>query len=429
MANIPDDLERRIAESLRNRADDVTPSPELWTRVESTVNRQSRRTWGLAIAGTALVAAAAAVVIPQILDDEGVIVAPGPSETPTVEPTGAPTATEEPTNNTDDPTQVPGSPANQAILATDGEDLFLVGLDGTRIGTLYQGNRQDERSLVSFSVRPGSTANDIDAIVLFGGEGGSRFFRLRIEDRADGGDGSFTELPDQYQPNARFLEVPTRPAFSPDGRHVAWVEMPEDEQADGPTLRTIGWTDDGPGTGNTSDDNASFTLTDLPVQPYRVEDWVWERDATETPGHLVLRAAGQSTIETVLAPIGRQSDGGLFLPTDGTTLVDGAVVDRAEVGSPGEVFTVHQLVVANDGSQDAEGLTWIIEHQYEDGSDSTGIDLGPTADPGMGWIDATGDLVLAGHGSTMVLVEDGNVTSLTASDGAALVFGALLPTG
>src|SRR5690606_3559682 len=136
--------------------------------------------------------------------------------------------------------------------------------------------------------RPGGTVSDFDAIVLFGGEGGSRFSHLRVR----GGEATLTELPEQYQPNARILEVPTRPAFAPDGRHVAWVEMPEDEQAPGPTLRTIGWTDDGPGTGRPADDNAAFDLVGLPVQPYRVEDWVWERDATETPGHLVLRAAG-----------------------------------------------------------------------------------------------------------------------------------------
>ena len=419
MTDNRDEFERRIADSLRNRAGDVTPTPELWTRVEATVNRTTRRTWAYAIAGTAIVAAAAAVVLPAILDDDPVIVGEGPSETPTDTPTQVPTGPVGPSEN---PTQGEG-PSADAILVTDGEDLFRMSHDGTRADTLYEGNRDDERSLVSFSIRPGSTEAVLDAIVLFGGEGGSRFFHMSLRD----GQATMTELADQYQPNARFLEVPTRPAFSPDGRHVAWVEMPDDEQAEGPTLRTIGWTDDGPGTGNTADDNASFTLTELPLQAYRVEDWVWDRDTTETPGHLVLRAA-DGMIETVLAPIGRQGDGALFLPTGGTTLVDGAVVDRAETGTR-ELPIIHELVVGSDGSQDAEGVAWTIEHQYEDGPTSTSIDLGPTADPGLGWMDAIGDLIVAGHGSSVVLVNNGEVTTLNAAGGPGLWFAALIPQG
>ncbi|MDX1510529.1 MAG: hypothetical protein R3249_04230 [Nitriliruptorales bacterium] len=415
------DLERRIADSLRNRADDVSPTPELWTRVESTVNANTRRTWILAAAGVTA-AVAAVVIVPQLFEsDSGPIVGEGPSETPTVVATDSERPTDGPVEPGPSETEDEGISAD-SILVTDGEDLFRMGGDGTRGDTLFDGDPADGRSIVSFSIRPGSTEAVLDAIVLFRDDDGSRFFHLRLFD----GQASLTELPDQYQPGGPPLAEPPRPAFSPDGRHVAWVEMPDDEQAEGPTLRTIGWTDEGPGTGRPADDNASFTLTELPLQAYRVEDWFWNREQLETPGHLVLRAAGP--IETLFVPIARQADGALILPIGGTTLLDGAVVDLAHTSCCGGLPIQHELQVGSDGTQDAEGLVWRIVSRYEDGAGETVVNLGATADPGLGWLDAIGERALAGHGSAMVLMEgNGEITVLNAPGGTGMWFGALIP--
>lgn len=312
--------------------------------------------------------------------------------------------------------------SDSAILATDGEDLFMVDMCGTRQETLVEGDPDDNRSVVSFSIRRGGTPGRFDAVVLIAGADGSRLHHLRLEDAQ----ASMTELPEQHQPDVESSEVPPRPTFSPDGQFVVWVEVDPDEAVAGPTLRTIGWTDEGPSTDG--DDNASLVVTELPKQAYRAEDWTWDEQGWmvvpsprpspsgfEEFGHVVLRVA--DGLETVTLPIGRQDDGSLALTGEQPRVVDddeGPVIDRADaVGVDGRPHWYGLVHLAEEGDSwvfelpddpSRRGELWSVIVWESDVGGGFLIPLGQTDDPSSAWMDAANDLVLAGQGTTALVI-------------------------
>ncbi len=207
-----------------------------------------------------------------------------------------------------------------ALLATDGSDVFVIPPRSARdaaarqqLATLPSGYRA-----VAVAVRPGSTPADLEAVVWVRVGDGHELHHLRYA----GENAQLEPLPAPYQisddvaPGSR-----PRPVWSPDGAHLAWVELPADETASGPRLRTIGW-DDGPGTGDTATDNADFELDDVPLTPVRAEVWTGSvgGDGCPPADTLTLRVTSEQ-LEAWTVRVQVQPDGALSLPADAITLL------------------------------------------------------------------------------------------------------------
>ena len=411
------DIERRLRESLRARAGDVEPTPLLWERVEQRIRRDRWRVWALAAAGTAAAVLAAVVVVPGLVDDgrEVEILAdptPSPTATATEEPTPAPseTASEAPS---EDGTLEPSVVADLAnLVVTDGTTIQLVTAAGDPVQELVTLPAEGEATIVSLEVRPGSTVDDLTVVFAAEAEGMSdlRYVQLR-----DGEVIGPEYLPDAYQVSPDTVADGTlSPVFSPDGRHLAWLEVPRGEPQGPAGLRTICWTDDGPGTGETATDNAAFGLEDIDTEhPLTLEDWIWDEVAEDGSAKGELRAVGPAGLYHIA--IERQADGGLAMPGEPVRLGgggDGAFIDidNAYVGddahgvpTPGPEF---QLLAAGDGTQDAEGVAYTLLHAPPGGPTTEWPlpDLGPNAAPWGAWMNAHPETVVVGFGGQAWLV-------------------------
>jgi hypothetical protein len=261
-----------------------------------------------------------------------------PTEEPTEEPTDA--ATEEPADAaTEQPTEpetgatggptVEGAPLPAPIVTISLRDLVLHGPDGPR--TLYTLPAEGESIFLSARVRPGSTLDDLTVVALASAEG---MFDLR-EYRWDGRELAWDYLPDHLQPGVGGGGTGAHvhgPVWSPDGAQLAWFEF---GTGAAPTLRTIGWRDAGPGTGDPATDNASFELDTRGQNPLIPVEWV------ATPGGPLateIRAVALDSNEGWYAlPLDIQSDGAVASdgsgfraePGDGTDLVVGVADDGA----------------------------------------------------------------------------------------------------
>jgi hypothetical protein len=319
-----DEFERRLTETLRARAEDAEPTPALWDEIRGRVGRRRWLTWMSAAAGVAAVVLLAAVVLPgvweglrgadqlDILDEP--LDPPAPAEDGDMlddEPAPEPTV-EEPIVDAPYP--------DFPLLATDGSEIFVVPAHAAhdereRIALTSAPDGAEVRAV---AVRPGSTADDLEAAVWVSDDGGHALHRLRRV----AGDVSFEPFVAPYQggddaaPGSR-----PRPVWSPDGSYLAWVELPADETASGPRLRTIGW-DDGPGTGDPATDDAAFTLDDLPLTPARAEVWFGSTGGQECPSEdtLTLRLTSEQ-LEAWNVRVQVQPDGALSLPPDAADLL------------------------------------------------------------------------------------------------------------
>ncbi len=218
---------------------------------------------------------------------------PGTSEpaapaTPT-EDAGAPA--------TPDTQPAPGAEDTAIDVRPEGQELVLTAGSSTTI--LWTLPDEGESVFRSAAVRPGSTADDLTVVVVTSAEG---TYDLRWLAVVDGQPGELTLFPEAYRIAAdagTMADAPTL-VWSPDGRSIAWLEPGEG----GPTLRTVGWAD-GPGTGDTADDNASFVLDGVPADAHAVA-WTDEGDTID----LRVETADGMAYTAVME---RQADGALAL--------------------------------------------------------------------------------------------------------------------
>lgn len=341
------------------------------------------------------------------LRDDGSPVIAEPSTAPSAsEPTvpaptdGEPTASEEPTEepSQDDPGGGPISPpsATTWMVTTDGADVVLRSDDGGDVVTLYESPDGAETTVAYVAVRPGSTPEDLTVVFTRSREGMYDLWHASVRDRAEPAAEAF---PDPYQvsPDIDPASHPF-PVWSPEGRHVAWTELPAD--GGDVVLRTIGWSD-GPGTGAEATDNAAFTLGGLPVVATTVEEWIWNGGGTATTGSLVVTTG---EVEAYRVGIERQADGALARPATGEVdrmmHPDGAVIDQADgrTGPTPETSSLYTLV-ATGGTDGTVELQLTVIEGSDQGDDLTlPADLERTSDPGSRWMVAGGDTVLIGDG-------------------------------
>lgn len=418
------DIERRLRESLQARAGDVEPTPALWERVQGRIHRVRWLVWSLAAAGTAAAVLAAVVVVPGLVDDRGdVEILAGPTASPTTD--GGEEATAEPTEDASEPqdegtVDTSGSGAPVALAATDGTTIQILDAAGEVLRELVTLDAEGEATIVSVEVRPGSTVNDLTVVYATEAEGMSDLRYVQVRDGELVGPAYFPD-PHQVTPGT-VADGTLSPVFSPDGRHLAWLEVPRGEPQQPAGLRTIGWTDEGPGTGAPADDNASFTLDDVDTEhPLSLEDWIWDEIRQDGSAVGELRLVGPAGLYHVA--IERQGDGALAMPADPVRLGGGGGgafidIDNGYVGdsahqtpTPGPEF---QLIAEGDGSQDAEGVAYTLLSQPPGGPTTEWPlpDLGPTAAPWGVWMNASSDAVVVGFAGDAWIVTAEDATAL-----------------
>lgn len=401
-----DELERRLRDSLQARSQDVEATPDLWLDVQERRERERRLRW-LTVAGMAAAAAVVAVVaVPAALDSlrtgrGDLVVAPGPDTAGTTSP--APTPTGPPAVATTGPptappeeldTDLPGTPTGG--LATDGRRIFGFGNGGLPGDTLYTFPAEGESSVVSMAVRPGSTAGDLTAVLLTETEG---TYDLRWLEW-DGSEATVQPFPEPHglDDDATGGSVPA-PVWSPDGRHVMWVEDGDEGE---PGLRAIGWAD-GPGTGRSADDNTRFGMPVLPRgATVRLEDWVWTEGAgTETRGYVTATSVDPADLTAWRIGIQRQGDGALALSnTMGTTPFDeDAVVDHADGHADASGVRPAYLLTIGESEEGHLGLelTWSADGD-RGGPLPVPTELDQGSDVSTVWMTARGGGVVLGTG-------------------------------
>jgi hypothetical protein len=316
----------------------------------------------------------------------------------TDEPTEDPAAEGEPgTPDTDTGTGEPGASRALAepVLVGGIRDLRLLLPDGTS-RMLYGFAVEGESRVIEVAVRPGSTVDDLTAAVLTQAEGMWDLRELRVV----GGQVTVAAepFPPAYRPGAGTDPgagfVVTGPIWSPDGASLAWLET----GPGGATLRTIGWTDEGPGTGDTATDNASWALDTAPIGvTLHPAGWYaigTDGDTAVTALHLVGDEPAEG-YQVVL--LDRQADGAWALSSDVDT-VPGPDL-------PGSIVAVGGLTEATpplSGRPAAmvrlseQGLV-LYRAPYGDGDDTRlADDLLPEEGLPLLWLEPVGDDWLVG---------------------------------
>ncbi len=226
--------------------------------------------------------------------------------------------------------------------------VVLVEGDGGELSTLFDPASEPgaDPTPMDLAVQPGSTPDDLTAVVLVATEGGPELRTLR-----HGPDGTtFEPIPGPLGlgGDAMFSSLQV-PVWSPDGRHLAWAEQGSDGSW---TLRTIGW-DGGPGTGRPADDNASFGL-DIGSSDVAITDWVWDTegaDGTAQGGLLLVYgrdADGGDGVGATRLPIERQGDGALAVTGQTGAVDDSGLLGGIEVAAAPD-GRIGQLVRLDDG--------------------------------------------------------------------------------
>lgn len=427
----PRDLEQLVRDSLTQRAQDVEPTPALWQRVERRVHRRRRlqvAVWSLA--GAAALVAAVAIV-------PGLVSSPDP--TPEVEPmppgpedgvddpddgaTDDATGDEPDDGSTEgDPTDADPAPDGgeatgddgdedaasttvaEPLLVASGRRIDLIGADG-RVNVLEM-DAEGESWIMGLAVRPGSTADDYTAAVLTTAEG---LWDLRHLHVVDGEVVTWEVFPEiQHRPTLSQEPVVgarvSGPVFSPDGAALAWIEG----TWDAPDLRIIGWTSDGPGTGDRATDNTSFSLEPEGLaagQPFVVHEWIGPTTAADAGDDELTTLT--LTLEEPIAgisylPIGRQADGAWTLP--GVDVWPGGY----DLGGDGATYAVGGLVGDADPEWvvrlEEDGLVLLRDPFRAEADRSERIALPDDLMPGESfptvWVRAVGDGAVVGSANT-----------------------------
>lgn len=409
-----DELERMLRRSLRNRADDVEPTPYLFEEVRGRVRR---RRWTVRLAaavGFGVAAVLAIVVVPGALDllrptetDVDILEAPEDRE-----PDG-------PTGTEGDDDAGPGTDPEAAAIpgyavATDGRSIVLIDLAAAQDPDapvapeeLYSLPEEGEARFVTVAVRPGSTRQDLVAALLVEAEGMYEHRWLEVRD----GEVAVHSVPEPYAIVERGVDGPVpAPVWSPDGRHLAWIETGDA----GPMLRFIGWLE-GPGTGRTADDNASFEiLTDSGYthdEPLQLESWTWTEETLEAAEGWMAFSDGSPDVYTLV--VQRQPDGAIALPA--VPSIEQAVTEQVTLDldhGAGPFLRVFVLSVAGAGEGSVE-LRLETEIDGEGLELPTPAELSRTNDPSSIWLESVGGgALLGGGGEAWLITLDGGVHRL-----------------
>lgn len=384
------ELERRLREGLRARAEDVEPTAHLWLEVQERRERKRRLRWIGAVATAAAAVVVAVVAVPFAMDalqqeGTGVILGEPPATEPATEP-ASPTGSPAPGDET---------PLADRSFATDGEGLYELAPDGTVGERIWRISREGESRIVAFDIRPAVESQDPRTVILAmlteaEGMYDLRWATIRYPD-AGGPSVDVEVFPDPYNViNHQVGGSVPAPVWSPDGSHLAFVEDGDEGE---PGLRVIGWGQDGPGTDRTADDNASFGL---PIFPRgvdaRLQEWVWDTagPGVERSGRILATAVGGGghALE-----VQRQGDGAIAYVRTVDIPSDGALLDVAEPVS-GEPFHL----AAQGRGEGVIDLT--LTRTSPDGDEELplppDLDELSSSDPTGIWMSAARDGVLVG---------------------------------
>lgn len=288
------------------------------------------------------------------------------------------------------PPEPSGEPADVlTYVATSGERLDVHG--DTSLAGFHEMVPEAESGrtvdIIDFALRPNSTAGDF---VIVWREGRGCDATLRYWRHTDIESTSGT-LP---------ATCPGRPAFAPDGTHVAWVSGPDTDAGPGRglLLEALRWTDDGPQPGGPV--GIGFHAETAETFAFDVAGWTWaDPAATATPGTLDLvgyDSHGTPSAHTL--PIERQGDGALASPAGATATQTDAILQAPGGASdadpayrlesvPGTAPNTLRVV------RDHGGAT--AEIPLPDGMLTV---FGGAAETDSVWLTARGDDVLLGDG-------------------------------
>lgn len=408
-----DEFERRLRDSLHARSEDVDATPDLWLEVQERRERKRRLRWLTTVGVVAAAAVVAVVAVPTALDalrtGGELVVAPGPAGTaspsPRPTPTGPPppAPSEQPTGPPSEAdTELPAAPFSG--LATDGPNIYLLGNGGAVGETIYTFPSEGHSTVVSMAVRPGSTTDDLTVVLLTQAEGSYDLRWLTW----DGTEATVQLFPDPYnlRNHAMGGSVPA-PVWSPDGRHVMWAEDGEEGE---PGLRSVGWSDGGPGTGDPADDNAEFGMPILPRgATVQLQDWVWtEGTGTETRGYVTATSVDPADTAAWRIGIERQGDGALALSSTmgSVPFEEDDVLDHADSHTDDGTDTgpTYLLRIGQAGQGDLGlELTWSADDGRR-GELPVPVELDQGSDPSSVWMNALGGGVVVGKGDRSWIV-------------------------
>ena len=374
------DLEAALRRALTDRAGDVTPDPQLWSRVQSRVRRSRNLRFAFAGGLGALAFGAMALGAPGLLDRR-IEFEPRPfaSQPAPVATQATPVSTVAPvTPHPAQPAAAPGS-----LVFTDGTAVYSMALDGESAEVLIpslcpQGATCNMALVRSVAAHGGGAVSDTAAVAAHGC-GGLRYAT---------GSGS-------QEPIDWYGACTPSAAFSPDGRHLVWVAEAEDGQE--ASLKSVDWTDAGPGTVD-----ADFGLPWAEASEVSIQDWVWTEESGDTAaGYLALRGRREGVIQLLRLPVERQADGALAVTGRGAPIL--ATAEYAPLAfaasGPDVTYTLEarldpqgpadgKIVRRTDGSPDVEVA---VPDKLMSGSKFNESDL---------WMSAVGDTVVFGNAGT-----------------------------
>lgn len=305
-----------------------------------------------------------------------------------------------------DTTGSPGTAQVGPYLVLTGSELALVPADGDR-QILMSWGADDEFKPARAEVRPGSTADELVAVVLTAGEGETELGWVEVR----GGEAvPYRRFPDAHQ-MSRPLDggSVSAPVWSPDGAYLGWVEAGATESGE-PTgeygLRFVGWSN-GPGTGDAATDNASFGLDayeDVGIEDLVLDQWLWNSDSE---GMLTFRYARDGELGVATSTIERQPDGAIAFPGDGQ-LADGSVDEALTDGAVFRLITeagVLRLAIQQPGANDVHDLP-------EGFRDDLVAELPPAAGPYLEPAAGNGALLFSPDQTAWYVAADGRTTAL-----------------
>lgn len=301
-------LEDRLRDSLQARATDVSASPELWHQIDEAIARRRRVTMLATAGGTALAVGAAAVVVPNLLDDGDrlpdvtVVPSPGESSNDTPPPAGQ--------GAFPDPTH--------AVAISEGE-LQIIDVRNAQSVAGFPLEGDDQHAV---AVRPRTPGDPLEVAYLAETPDGWEARVLTIEvdalDRPDGWGG--VESQDEVRmslggPTDQGL--PPGLAWSPDGAFLAWVLTVPGQSGGSASLldvfdyeaaiqgRTLSLSD------STESRGGQFLLADgATAGRLTLKDWTWDAQYEDgRVGRVFLTGDGRSWEVEITHSGGVMSDG------------------------------------------------------------------------------------------------------------------------